>query len=196
MIFYLSSRGAPKSPPLLLYHVFLILSNYAPRVTPLCPLKSSHTHTRTRPLIDTPKSTHPLSEPSLSSTLPLPLLIDTRPLIDTPKSTRPSRHTHPASLSEPSLFSSTHSSTHTRPASLSPHRHAPPLIDTPCLPLIDTPSLSPASPSALCDVFHYRIALCPCVWCCLFVFVRVRLCTPDKCVKTILSLCQLTTPSN
>ena len=32
MIFYLSSRGAPKSPPMLLYHVFLNLSNYAPRV--------------------------------------------------------------------------------------------------------------------------------------------------------------------
>ena len=32
MIFYLSSRGAPKSPPMLLYHNFLGLSNYAPRV--------------------------------------------------------------------------------------------------------------------------------------------------------------------
>nr|DAV84441.1 MAG TPA: hypothetical protein [Caudoviricetes sp.] len=32
MIFYLSSRGAPKIPPMLLYHSFLGLSNYAPPV--------------------------------------------------------------------------------------------------------------------------------------------------------------------
>lgn len=32
MIFYLSSRGAPKSTTALLYHIFLNLSNYAPRV--------------------------------------------------------------------------------------------------------------------------------------------------------------------
>lgn len=32
--------------------------------------------------------------------------------------------------------------------------------------------------------------------CCLFVFVHVRLCTPSKGVKTILSLCQPHTPSN
>ena len=48
-------------------------------------------------------------------------------------------------------------------------------------------------PPAVCCVSLSFCAL-PCVRCCLFVFVRVRLCAPDKCVKTVLSLCQLTPP--
>ena len=84
----------------------------------------------------------------------------------------------------------------TRPLPLCLH------VDTSLVSRVDTslPALTLCASClcvpCLCDVFHYRIAFCPCVWCCLFVFVHVRLCAPSKCVKTILSLCQLIPSSN
>ena len=74
------------------------------------------------------------------------------------------------------------------------------------LPLCPCPCLSPVSVSCAClcvSALHLpacciSLSYCilSCVRCCLFVFVHVCLCAPSKCVKTILSLCQLVPPSN
>ena len=190
MIFYLSSRGAPKSSP-------LSSCRHTSHADTL-PLMSTHTPSpllmSTHPLLLMPTPPPLLLMPSSSC---LPLLSSYR---HTPNPSPPPLSPHTDTPLSSLLLMSTQP--HTDTAS---YRHAPPLMPSSYRhSLMSTrPSyrhaLMPTHPLfsvlyLLRVVFHYRIALCPCVRCCLFVLVRVRSCAPSKCVKTTLSLCQLTLP--
>ena len=193
------------------------LSSYRHTPNPSPPPLSPHTDTPSlSPHVDTAslstcRHAPPLMAPSPHTGTPScrhTLLIPTHPSPHALLSTHPMpAHTHtdtPSLLPPP--YVDTASYRHALPSCLPlmPTPHAL-LIST--QPYVDTPlslssyrhALMPTHPLfsvlyLLRVVFHYRIALCPCVRCCLFVLVRVRSCAPSKCVKTTLSLCQLTLP--